>query len=86
MREQCFDEAEALITSILDSWMQTYGMDHHDTLEALGTLADLQRRMGKEHEAKALEKKLLEAGWHLLKSGRQDMGPTGFEFKTTFVH
>ena len=56
-----------MVASIHESRARWYGAEHHATLEALGTLADLLRRMrGREAEAEAAERRMLAAGETLL--------------------
>ena len=56
-----------MVASIHESRARWYGAEHHATLEALGTLADILRCMrGREAEAEATERRVLAAGEALL--------------------
>ena len=67
VHERRLEEAHRVVASIHGSRARWYGAEHHATLEALGTLADLLRCMrGREAEAEAAERKVLAAGETLL--------------------
>ena len=48
MQQKRLAEAEAVITSIYQSRLKLYGVEYHETLETMGTLADLMRRVIRE--------------------------------------
>ena len=69
-QEKRLVEAEVLITMVYRCRLRSYGTEHHDTLETLGTLADLLRRMRRDDEAEVAEKKIVTAGRGLLNGRR----------------
>lgn len=70
VHERRLEEAHRVVTSILESRARWYGAEHHETLQALGCLANLLRRMPRrreaDDEAEALERRVLDAGEALL--------------------
>lgn len=65
-------EAEAMLSSLYKARVRCYGPQHHDTLNTLGQLAVIQRRVKKSDEAEGSEKKILNVGKDLLKGDTID--------------
>ncbi|GAX84101.1 hypothetical protein CEUSTIGMA_g11524.t1 [Chlamydomonas eustigma] len=72
IRKNQLAEAESLLSAVLESQLRWYGIEHHDTLEALGLHVDVLRSMGKEEEAATAEKRIIHAGKALLSGRRLD--------------
>ncbi len=68
--EEEFDSACELLGSICASCLRVNGPEHHHTLRMLGWHSELLAIVGREEEAAAVEKKVLEAGKALLKQYR----------------